>query len=492
MIKTLCTTVVLFAVAVTCQAKTPVTSWDQFTLVGGFKIPESTIDGKNARYATGSFDKLPGSNKWIGQYSNLGHIVEYIEPSEPDLTFPYLTTGRWGKPFTSQEYLETEAVQWLDENNVLCSAAFSYADPGTYNWVSIWNLETGVETPQTLGNVDDSFDWEEGLTYNQLWYTIQALGGGFSRIPESWAVENGLEGKTIGFMAGGRKSNGTSYGPTASAFAVGDTLPSFLMQYPSYMYSKDGTSHFETRDKNYSFPAYLNGDTASTQCPAPGDEWGYCNSPIAGFTWSPDFGILSENPRIAGPTGDVGYFNADRVSHGAGWIDDEIYSGVVYGVNSPNGYLDYDAQSDGFLVLDPSTFYDGSVGHYEHPEEYSGGPAGSWSRNLYVYDPDCLAAVNAGTKDDWECPATVITPDFSNLPISLVVSPDISLTSYIGGVYWDEDRDYLWIIITQMSEGNRYPMLVAYSINGTSTPPTTTGLSRFGNWGGGVIKWPTN
>jgi hypothetical protein len=446
-------------------AKTLLTSWSDLTLVGGFKIPESTIDGKNARYATGSFDKRPGTNKWVAHYSNEGHIVEYTEPGEPDLTFPYLTPGRWGKPFTKVSKITTQAVQWIDEDQVICSGAFGYSHPGTYNWVSIWNLATGVETLQTIGKVDaTSADWAEGSASNQLWYTIQALGGGFSRIPSSWATDNGLAEKTIGLMAGGRKSNGTSYGPTAAAFAVGDTIPTFLMQFPSAIFSADGNHHFEIRDKNYSFPAYLNGDTASTQCPAPGNEWGYCNNPIAGFTWTPDFGILSENPRIAGPTGDIGYFNADRVSHGAGWIDDDTYSGIVYGVNSPNGYLDYDAQSDGFLVLDPSTYYDGSVAHYEHPEEYSGGPAGSWSRKLYVYDPDCLAQVATGTKDDWECPATVITPDFSNLPASPVTSASTQLTTYIGGVYWDADRNYLWLVLTQMSEGNRYPILVAYQL----------------------------
>ena len=452
------------------NAKELFDSWDDLTLVGGFTVPATLVNGYNTRYASGSFDKLPRANKWIAQHGGVsGYIVEYTEPSEPSMSFPTLTyTGRYGEPFTTVEHIKVNAVQWIDADRVICSGAMAYRHPSTYNWVSIWSLDTGVETLQTVCNVDGSDDWAEGRNSNYVWYTQQAYGGGFSRIPSDWATANGLTGKTIGMMAGGRKSNQTSMGPTAAAFAVGDTLPSTLMGYPGAMHSSDGGYHMEIRDKNYLFPTYYNGNTASPVCPD-GADYSNCNTPIPGFVYDPDIAVVSENPRISGPTGATGYFTADVVSHGAGWIDDANYKGVVYGVLSPNGYLDYDTQDVGFLVWDPSTYYDGSTAHYYHPKDYANGPAGSWSIKLYIYDPDEFAQVKAGTKKEWECTPTIITPDFSNLPISPINRA--KEPTEIGGVFWDNDRGYLWFILTQMSSNNRYPLMVAYELKKPPRPP---------------------
>jgi len=468
---------VIFLVAVVpANAKTLLSSWSDLTLVGGFTVPPTIIDGYNTRYASGSFDKRPSTNKWIAHHGTSGYIVEYTEPSEPDMTFPTLTVGRYGHPFTTVANMAAMAAQWIDADNVLCSGRLTYSHPGTYNWVSIWNLETGVETLQIVGNVDDTFDWAEGYNYNKLFHLHQALGGGFTRIPSDWAAANNLTGKTVGMTCGGYDALSSPMGPAAGAFAVGDVAPVYLMDYPTSTVSSDGENHYEIRDKNYFFPTYVDGDTASPLCPS-GTSYSGCNNPIPIFAGTPNFGVLQDSPRLSGPTGDTGYFLADIVSHGAGWINDSNYKGLAYGIQSPNGYLDYDTQTDTFLVYDPSSFYDGSTAHYLHPTDYAGGPAGSFTNNLYVYDPDCLAQVAAGTIHEWECSPTIITPDFSNLPISTV--DRATLPTKIGGVFWDDDRKYLWLILTQMSNGNLYPMLVAYRIQdhhgGMSSGGTCTG-----------------
>lgn len=443
------------------------TSWSDFSLVGGFTVPASIIDGYNARYASGSFDKRPGTNKWIAHHGVSGYIVEYTEPSEPDMTFPSLVLGRHGHPLSTITNMSPRAVQWIDADKVLVSGRLTYSHPGTYNWMSIWNLATGVEAIQTVGNVDDSSDWQEGLNYNKLFHLHQALGGGFTRIPEDWVSANGLKGKTVGLTAGGYEALNSPMGPAAAAFAVGDTVPTYLLDYPPATVSSDRANHYEIRDKNYSFPTYVGGDTASALCPN-GTSYASCNNPIPIFTGPSDFGIIQDNPRISGPTGDTGYFLADGVSAGAGWIDNSTYKGLVYGIQSPNGYLDYDTQRDDFLVYDPSKFYNGSTAHYLHPIDYAGGPKGTYTNNLYIYDPDCLAKVVVGSIHEWECRPTIITPDFSDLPVSPISRE--YLPTKIGGVFWDNDRGYLWLILTQMSSGNLYPMLVAYELKDAAIP----------------------
>lgn len=442
-------------------AKTLLSSWSNLTLVGGFKVPATPIDGYNTRYATGSFDKLPGSTQWVANHGVSGFVVEYTEPSEPDMSFPTLIKGRHAHPFAGKTKVTTPGVQWIDANNVICSVRRYYTSGGFYDWVSLLNMSTGVEKLQDVGHVDDSADWAEGISSNKLFHLHQAFGGGFTRIPSDWATAN-VSGKTIGMAAGGYDVLNSPMGPAVGAFAVGDKLPTTLMDYPIRNTSSDGKDHFEIRDKNYWFPAYSSGVE---------------KTPIHLWQWSPDYGKLQSAPQLMGPTGDTGYFTADIVSSGAGWIDDPNYKGVVFGILSPNGYIDYSAQSvpgagTAFLVHDPTTFYSmasntGKIEHWLHTE-YAGGPSGSYSNKLYVYDPDCLAQVAAGTINEWKCSPTIINPDFSNLPVSPIDRD--SLPTRIAGVYWDKDRNYLWLVLTQMHSGNLYPMLVAYKLGRLARP----------------------
>ena len=439
----------------TANAKQLISSWDQMILVGGFTVPATTINTKTMKYSTGSFDKRPGTNKWIAQHSDLGRIVEYSEPSEPNMTFPALIPGRSGYPFTTVDNYYTKGVQWIDSNQVLCVSRLGYGHGAKWNWVSIWNLDTGVETLQTVGHVDDSADWAEGSSANKLFHLTQMAGGGLTRIPSDWANAN-VGGRTIGMMAGGRNAQGSPNGPAGAAFAIGDTLPITLLDYPTRAFASDDNHHYEIRDKNYSFPAY--GPNPPYTLPR-GDVIMY--NPIYTMTWHENLKVVQEDPLVWGPAEDHGVFGNDDVSAGAGWIDSTSYKGVVFGVTHPNGYLDYDTQIPSFLVIDPAVFYDNSVSHWQHPIAYAGGPKGYYSRRLYVYDPDCLANVAAGTTKEWECSPTIITPDFSNLPATPVDNDPTAYTK-IGGVFWDNDRQYLWLILTRMSSGNSYPMLVAY------------------------------
>lgn len=433
------------------HAKTLFTSWSQLTLVGGFKVPIAAIDGKNSRYTSGAFDKRPGTSYWIAHHGVSQYIVEYIEPSQPDMTFPYLAVGRHGAPFTSVDKISATGVQWIDADNVVCSGRKSYRTGSTSNWVSIWNLSTGVETLQSVGATLDD---------NALFHLHNAFGSGFTRIPSSWAaVYTG--GRTIGMAAGGYDVLGSPMGPAMAAYSLGDTLPKTLIDYPIGSDSSDGQNHYEVRDKNYSFPDY---DTSTGILPL----------------WQgPGYGTVGSNPLLKGPTGDNGWFVADEVSHGAGWIDSNLYKGVVFGVTSPNGYIDYNAQGDPgsgsmFLVAYPSTFYDGDPperagcddtnnrGCHSGYTEYANGPIGSYTNNLYVYDPDCLAKVSLGEIREWECSPTIITPDLSGLPFSL--KKEGNDPSKIAGVTWDSDRGYLWLTITKAHTDNKYAILVAYKL----------------------------
>jgi len=453
--------ILIFFYCNSATAKTLLSSWSDLTLVGGFSVPATLINGYNTRYATGSFDKLPGSKQWVANHGLSGYVVEYTEPSEPNMSFPTLVVGRHGHPFAGKTKITTPGVQWIDADNVICSVRRYYSSGGFYDWVSLLNLNTGVEKLQTVGNVDTSVDWAEGSSSNKLFHLHQSFGGGFTRIPSDWATVN-LSGKTVvGMAAGGYDVLNSPMGPAVGAFEVGDTLPITLMDYPIHNTSSDGKDHFEVRDKNYWFPVY----SSDVE-----------NTPIHLWKWSPDYGEVQSDPQLMGPTGDNGYFTAEVVSSGAGWIDDPNYKGLVFGVLSPNGYIDYSAQSvpgagEMFLVYDPSTFYSedsntGKIKHWLHTE-YADGPSGSYSNKLYVYDPDCFAQVADGTIDEWECSPTIITPDFSNLPINPVDRD--RLPTSIAGVFWDEDRSYLWLVLTQMSNGNKYPMLVAYEL-GTTRP----------------------
>lgn len=460
---------IVLLISFPAHAKTLFTSWSQLTLVGGFKVPVATIDGYNSRYTSGSFDKRPGTSYWIAHHGASQYIVEYIEPGQPDMTFPYLIVGRHGSPFTSVDKISATGVQWVDADNVICSGRKSYRTGATYNWVSLWNLATGVEALQTVGNVDASSNWSEGSSDNHLFHLHNAFGSGFTRIPSDWAATY-VGGRTIGMAAGGYDVLNSPMGPAVAAFAVGDTLPVTLMDYPLSFTSSDGNTHYEIRDTNYSFPVY--GGTGGTPLPL----------------WTPPgIGMISSNPPLSGPTGSHGYMVADGVSHGAGWIDDVLYKGVVFGVISPNGYIDYNAQgNDGsgqmFLVSDPTIFYDGvpaeqvdcndtdNRGCHSGYTEYANGPKGSYSHRLYTYDPDCLAQVATKTKKEWECSPTIIAPDFSNLPFTL--SQNAKEPSKIAGVTWDADRGYLWLTITQAHTDNKYAILVAYKL--ASTPIKST------------------
>lgn len=428
-------------------AKTLFSSWDQLTLVGGFKVPANVIDGVNTRYTSGSFDKRPGTTSWVASHGYTKMIAEYTEPSPPDMTFPYLVPGRSAtSALNSVRGLGVSGVQWIDSDWVLVSGRQSYRYDATWHWVSKVNLTTGEEQIQEVLHVDDTADWAEKGSDNKAFHFMEAFGGGFTRIPSEWAATN-TGGRTIGMAYGGYDVLNSPMGPSIGAFALGDQLPITLLDYPISNTSSDGKNHYEIRDKNYSFPTYL-------------------TTPLPLWTGSPGYGQIQASPPIGGPTGSVGYMTADKISSGAGWIDDTTKKGVVFGVLSPNGYLDYDAQGspgtgDGmFDVADPSVYYDGVIRyHYIHDAAYAGGPDATYTRNLYVYDPDCLAKTAAGRQNEWECTPTIITPDFSNLPWVL---HDTRPVSRIAGVTWDADRNLLWLTITQMHDGNKYAVLVAY------------------------------
>jgi|GEM_PF-4370342 len=468
--------IALLHIAFPLHAKTLFTSWDQLTLIGGFKVPSSTEVGTNSKYTSGAFDKLPGTKSngdiaWIANlHDSQGYVIEYIEPSGgPTTSFPELKVGRYDEVSeTSLPYGPT-GVQWIDENNLIASSRKSYrSSPGaTWNWIALHNLETGVTTALEVGHVDDSTDWEEGSLDNKLWATHQSFGAGFVRIPSTWASSY-TGGRTIGLGRGGYDTSGSPFGPSLAAFAITDTYPTVLLNYPYSALASDGNSHWEIRDKNYQIAKSGNREQL----------------PLGHWMNAPGMAKISDVPLLYGPTGDNGWMMTDNVSSGAGWIDDTTYKGIVYGVTTPVGTLDYTAQGDegtgdvGFLVYDTSAFYDGDPpeaypdcddssnrGCHSANTEYANFPDGQYQRNLYVYDPDCLAQVASGALNEWECSPTIINADFSDLPYT--VKDSSANATHIKGVTWDADRGYLWLLLTNMHTNNNYPLLVAYQLGKT-------------------------
>lgn len=402
-------------------------SAENLQLVGGFRVPQASIDGDNTRYMSGSIDRLGG--KWIANHGVSGRIIEYTEPEAmgtgPSETWPELIPGRNGRPFATVDKISASGVQWLDEDRVLCSGRKSYRSGFEPRWAALFNLETGEET---LLHIEDP-----SLAEEDNFHLHQAFGAGFTRIPQAFADRH-TGGRTIGIGRGGYDVLGSPLGPALAAFDVADSQIDYvLLDHPQ--------EHPARRDSMYQYPVNEAGET------------------------------IHQLPIWRDPDETGGFWQAGDVG-AAAWVDNDAFTGLVFPVSQGRGALDYRAQGDGgsgffFTVLAPEVFYSPESnggnrgGHEDEPWNQSMPPA-RYYQGLYIYDPAQLAEVLAGEREPWEC--TAHRSDFP-LDEDIAWAPEGQKSfSRVRGLHWDAERELIWAVISNVWNDHRFAVLAAYRL----------------------------
>jgi len=403
------------------SGSTQLVAGSNLQLVGGFRVPSGVIDGKNTRYLSGSFDYQNG--KWVANHGVSEYIVEYFEPGAmgtgDPLLWPELTIGRHGTPMLHDNKLAPEGVLWVNSDQVLCSARLHYRSGYRDNWVTIYDLSDGSETLIPLydpslgdGSVNDSENLHQML----------AFGTGFCRIPEVYANAN-TNGRTIGLGRGGYDVLDSPQGPALAAFQLGDSkIEQVLIDHPYQ-------TNQAPRDHDYWYPEY---DGTTTE-----------------HSWVP--GLLdNETPA---------HWQAGECST-PGWIEHSSFRGVIYCACQAAGTMDYNAQGDSgsgrfFSVSDPVLFYsansNGNRGNHQAQTQFQGSEPATYKRVAYVYDPNNLAAA----------------PVRFDFPLGdFVLSEDSKNPSMVDGVFWDNERQLLWVCITNIHINQKYAVLAAYELGG--------------------------
>lgn len=381
-------------------------------LVGGFRVPAGVIDGVNTSYLSGAFDRMNG--KWIANHSGVNdRIIEYIEPGDmgtgDPFQWPLLTLGRNGQPFLSVDKIGPAGVFWLGADRVLCSGRKGYRSGFEPNWMCEFNLSDGTESLIPLAN--PAFD------ENENFHLHQSFGGGFCRIPQSYADVH-TDGRVIGLGRGGYDVSGSPLGPALAAWRQTDQYPSeVLIDYP---FSRTGAI---ARDTDYVVPP--NGEVT---------DW--LHSPVDG----------------------VGKWQSGNSSTPA-WVDHPQFRGILFCTVQVRGTIDYRAQGDGgsgimFAVTDPTVFYSANSsganrgGHEEEVENQTLPPA-HYARVLYVYDPENLNAEPAR----YEFPLEGIS-----------LSDHYKQPSVVKGLFWDNERQLLWACISNVHTDQKYAILAAFEL----------------------------
>jgi hypothetical protein len=399
-------------------------------LEGGFKIPrlETEFGTPNMLWAPLNMDKLPGTTHWVVGH-RAGYVVELTEPSEMGTgssdTWPTLELGRSAAAFQAVDKIEPSATFWLDADTVLTSGRKSYRTGFTDNWIATIDLNTGLETPYTIRAPTD--------TESDNFHVLQALGAGFMRISDpDWA--NALaNGNPFLLGVGGYDVLGSPLGPALGAWNIGDANTDFVLDFP-----------LETpirRDRFYTYPDRDPNTPTNLQLPI----------------WQ-------------SPDAQDGFWQAGYVG-GLAFINHPSVKGVLATALQARGLLDYRAQGDGgsgavFLVEHPAVFYStdssgGNRANHESETLNATYPDGGYGRVGYVFDPDDLLRVRKGEINPSDVPYT----RFEWPPSGLNYLNGNAPTRLLG-VYWDNDRQLLWLAIAQPT-----PLLIAYSIVHDMTRP---------------------
>lgn len=334
-------------------------------------------------------------------------------PEDSHETWPLMVyTGRSSLPFGSVANISADAAIWLDDDNVLCSGRKHYRSGYEPIWMCVHNIDDGSET---LIDMEIS-----ALTENENFHNCQSFGAGFAKIPAAFA-DAYCGGRTIGAGMGGYDVLNSPSGPALAALDYTEDPENRLqvlidhpVEYPA------------RRNAHYHFPP-------STRAPVNPGQW---EDPVNG----------------------VGTWVADDCFNPA-WVPGV---GLVFGALQVDGTIDYRAQGDsgflggGFGVGDCSLFYSedgtGNRGDHQFDIQFASWPDAVFARRFYIYDEDELAEVAQGSRDYWDCEPII-------LPAPELASGEAS------GLFWDEGREYLWVLYRDAWNGNKYPVMAAYTLS---------------------------
>ncbi|MBZ2167693.1 hypothetical protein [Marinobacter sp. F4216] len=396
-------------------------------LQGGFAIPElqDELGTPNMIWSTLTLDKLPGSTKWVFGHP-AGYVVELEEPGALGTgdvsTWPELTMGRYQPVLQQVDNGTTAGAFWLDADTVLASVRKSYRSGFAENTLAAVDMNTGAKTFYSITDPND--------TGNDVanFHVLQALGAGFMRVNDP--IWGALVAKGNDFMLGrgGYDVLGSPLGPALGSWNVGDPHATFIIDHPD--------DYPARRDPYYTYPSLDPNTYDKVQLPI----------------WKD-------------PDAEDGFWQAGDVG-GLAHINHPTVKGVVATHNHGRGVHDYRAQGDGgsgkyFLVKEPSVFYspDSSGGNrsdHESETENQAYPDGNYARVGLVYDPADLERVAAGELQPWELDAQRFEWPKSGLPFT----DEARTPTQLGGVYWDNDRQLLWVAMKWPKPAK----LVAYSL----------------------------
>ncbi len=374
--------------------------------VGGFNAPNVMLNNSALKWSSLGIDHLPGSNKWAIHHL-AGHIVELFEPDTlgaPGDPWPEMTEGRNVPVFSSVDKMSPQGMFWLSENELLASGRRAYRGSFIPTWMAKVNIETGAETLYTVTTGVDE-DYKDTSNFHMM----QGLGAGFVRLSDTVWANAYADGNNFLVGRGGYDVLGSPLGPAMGVWSIGDATARFLLDFP--------VGHEQRRD-----PYYTYADGEAQQLPI----WKDPDS-IGGF-WQ---------------AGDVG---------GLAFINHPEVKGVLATYNHGRGILDYRSQTDGgsgayFLVEEPSLFYSsesggGDRGDHESDTHLAVYPDGVYGRVGLVYDPDHIAEVSQGMREPWEC-----TAQRFEWPRAGIEWRETKPHTALGGVYWDNERQLLWLVV---------------------------------------------
>lgn len=404
-------------------------------LVGGFQIPNRPGASKNIKFGYGQIDHIKGTNKWVTSHPD-SYVMELFEPEAlgtgAPSTWPTMTVGRTQPVALDGKWYKAEAVFFLDADNVLTSARHHYNHPFQSNWISAVNLDTGVETHYDIITPENK-EWTN-------FAMLESLGSGFIRLNKSWSSTN-LDGREFLLGRGGYDALGSPLGPAIGAWNVGDSTATTLMTF-----IKDVNP--QKRDPYYTFPSIYPNNKH-------GSRLGRFKDPVDGVgSWL---------------SGDVG---------GIAIINHPLVKGVVATTINPRGVLDYRSQGDGgsggyFAVYNPKLFYSPESGgsnrgnHWNEPLNQAYG-APTYGRTGIVYDPDDIAASFKGEITNLD----IVSQDTFEWPRAGFEWSDEGLSpTVLGDLFWDDDRQYLWVTQFSRNEASYDMVLAAYEIIVDDTRP---------------------
>jgi hypothetical protein len=413
------------ALAATQLAK-PVVAPGSFAYLGSFDMPTSA-GGVDTAYAAGglTYRYVNGQLQFFTtSHVNNGGLVY-------ETNYPGLGTGssmpqaqvvhNWGDVYTGQKWVGNDGG--FSGLGGAVSTNGLYYDQATnrlYWNYGYWYNATNPNNPSFGYSVlNDATGVATGQGAWSLANRYEKFDrGGTLAIPQ-WFANAYTGGDTLGVGFGGYYSivSTASFGPALAAVAPPDPTvnpdDSALANVPLLGYP-DGTSRAQ-RDPNYT--SYY------------------------------DNGTYPTTPGAWNPSGGTGYWTWSDIVGGATWIDTPNMQGVLFIAKVGQGNV-----------------------WYQNSDRHAQSGAFEWM----VYDPNDLAAVASGAKQQWQ-----IQPKYEWTTPTLPIGPldqggwSGDGNSQIGGVTFDPTTNRLYILVEGAWQGGveTYPEVYAYQVGAPATTP---------------------